>query len=285
MDNSNSFDDVSILIVGFDGYIDVWDHFFSLINKYWFERPKTYLATSVLTPEYDNVTVIPAGSGSEWSKRTFNALKKINTPYIILMLEDFFVTDYVDNKLLKESIDLIKKHDIKFYQLLIQAIGKQRKSYRRFINYDFVRVIPTDKRYALNLQAAIWNKDFLMKCIGEGNYNAWFFEINHLNPEDINTNNINCLIDNRNILNIEHTIVQSKYLPKSIKKLKKLGININPDERGTLEFIDNFKYNLKLYMYSHTPKWMFKPFKILGKFLGVDFVTDRIKSKTNKSTS
>ena len=33
------YNDVSILVVGYDGYIDVWNHFFELMNKYWSERP------------------------------------------------------------------------------------------------------------------------------------------------------------------------------------------------------------------------------------------------------
>ena len=51
-------DDVTVLIIGFDGYKDVWDHDIELMNKYWSERPKTYLANSELRPSYDKVEII-----------------------------------------------------------------------------------------------------------------------------------------------------------------------------------------------------------------------------------
>ena len=116
----NIFDKVSILVVGFDGYIDVWNHFFYLMNKYWKDRPKTYLATSELSPKYENVEVIKAGKGSEWSKRAYSALEQIHTPYVILMLEDFFITDYVNNDVVQECLELVEKDDIKLFELLLK---------------------------------------------------------------------------------------------------------------------------------------------------------------------
>ena len=82
----------ALLIVGYDGYADVWDSYFELLNRYWADRPKTYLATSVLKPNYENVTVIAAGENSEWSTNERNALNQFKEDYFILLLEDFFTT-------------------------------------------------------------------------------------------------------------------------------------------------------------------------------------------------
>lgn len=277
----NNIKDISILVVGFDGYIDVWNHCFDLMNKYWQDRPLTYLATSVLTPEFEGVTVIPAGPNSEWSKRAYTALQKIETPYVLLMLEDFFITDYVDNKVFSDTFELIQKNDIKFYQVLVQLLNQNHVRGIPFNNQRLVRQIPHDKKYALNLQAAIWDRKFLMDVIGPENYNAWLFEISQLHPADINKDKVQYLIDGRNILNIEHTIVQSKYLRKAIKNLRKIGCDIDPNEREVLSFKDDFKYNLKLFMYEFTPSFLVKPFKQIGKLMGIDFVTDRINKTQN----
>ena len=42
---------VALLIIGYDGYVDVWDSYFELLNKYWPStiRPKTYLANECVT--------------------------------------------------------------------------------------------------------------------------------------------------------------------------------------------------------------------------------------------
>lgn len=273
---SNNLSDVSILVVGFDGYIDVWNIFFSLLEKYWPQRPKTYLATSELNPEYHNVTVIPAGPDSEWSKRAYNALQHIDTPYVILMLEDFFITNHVDNKTLNESIDIIKENDIKYYQIQSPNYSRDKKLGTAFKDNESIRVIPKNKSYVLNLQTVIWDKEFLKSVIGQDNYNAWLFEIKNKHKEEINTDKIQYLIDTRNILNITHAIVQSKYLRNAVKHMESIGFPIDLSQRKMFSKSEQFKYDLKCFMSDNAPKILNSPLKAIGRLVGIDFVTDRI---------
>ncbi len=280
MNKMSIFDDLSVLIIGFDGYVDVWNHDIQLLNKYWKNRPKTYLADSLLNPSYENVEIINAGENSEWSRKVQVALDKIDTPYVLLLLEDFFITDYVDNRRIEKVFRMIKHDGIKFYQVLVQLIKQSWEKGKPYRGNKHIHIIPKDKKYGLNLQAAIWEKDFLKQVVGEGNYNAWEFEVNQLGTKNYNVGKVEYLIDDRNILNITHTVVQSKYLRGAVRKLKQIGVNIPDSERPRLSVKDDAKYNLKLFMYSATPKFMVKPFKTVGrKLLKVDFVTDRIKKK------
>ena len=268
--------DLSILIVGYDGYKDVWDIDIYLLNKYWSNRPKTYFATSVLKPEYENVEIITAGEGSEWSKKACNALNQIKSKYVLLLLEDFFVSSPVNNKLVLDSLQLIKNNEIKFYQVLVQLINSSWEKGAPFQGNEHIKIVPQEKKYPLNLQAAIWDRDFLLETIGKGNYNAWQFEIKQIAIDNLNVNKIEYLIDDRNILNIEHTIVQSKYLRAPLRRILKKEPQIDISGRAILCVKDNFKYNLKLLMYSFTPQFLVKPFKRIGRWLNIDFVTDRI---------
>lgn len=268
--------DLSILIIGYDGYKDVWDIDIHLLNKYWSNRPKTYLATSVLKPEYDNIEIISSGEASEWSKKAYNALNKIKSKYILLLLEDFFVSSPVNNNLVFDSLQLIKKNRIKFYQILVQLVKSSWEKGAPFQGNKHIKIIPQDKKYPLNLQAAIWDREFLIKTIGEGNYNAWQFEIKQISTDRINVEKIEYLIDDRNILNIEHTIVQSKYLRGPLKRLKENEPEIDFSGREVLSAKEDFKYWFKVLMYSLTPKFLVKPFKQVGRWLSVDFVTDRV---------
>lgn len=277
MADKNVMDDISVLIIGFDGYKDVWDHDIALMNKYWPDRPKTYLANSELNPEYTGVEIINAGPNSEWSKKVQIALDRIETPYVLLLLEDFFITEYVDNKKIEEAIQLIEKDGILFYQLLVQLIKQTWEKGTPYKDNRNIKVIPPNKKYGINLQAAIWNKDFLKKTVGSENYNAWEFEVKQLGTDNYNSKKVEYLIDVRNILNITHAVVQSKYLRGAKKKLSSIGISIPESERQQLSKIDDFKYELKLFMYSATPKFLVKPFKSIGRLFKVDFVTDRVK--------
>jgi len=268
--------DLSILIVGYDGYKDVWDIDIHLLNKYWCNRPKTYLSTSVLKPVYDNVEIIAAGEGSEWSKKAFYALKQIKSKYVLLLLEDFFISSPVNNNVVLDSLQLIKNNGIKFYQVLVQLIKSSWEKGAPFQGNKHIKIIPQNKKYPLNLQAAIWDREFLLDTIGEENYNAWQFEIKQMAIANLNVDKIEYLIDDRNILNIEHTIVQSKYLRAPLKRILKKEPQIKISDREILSVKEDFKYHFKLLMYSITPKILVKPFKRVGRWFGVDFVTDRV---------
>lgn len=281
MENNINWEDknISILIVGYDGYKDVWDIDVYLLNKYWTNRPQTYLATSVLKPNYENIEVITAGDKSEWSKKAYTALKEIRTKYVLLLLEDFFISSPVNNDLVVNSLRLIEDNNIKFYQVLVQLFRSTWEKGAPFQGNKRIHIIPRDKKYPLNLQAAIWDREFLLETIGEGNYNAWQFEIRQNENSNINVDKIEYLIDDRNILNIEHTIVQSKYLRSPLKRLKKKEPQIDFSNREILSVKENFKYQLKLLMYSLTPTFLVKPFKTIGRWFNIDFVTDRITNK------
>lgn len=91
--NAINYDNISLLIIGYDPYKDVWDHYFELLNKYWPDRPQTFLASNILMPNYENVTVIPCGEDAEWSKKVYTAIDAIPTDYVVLLLEDFSLHD------------------------------------------------------------------------------------------------------------------------------------------------------------------------------------------------
>lgn len=271
----NKLNNLAVLIIGYDGYKDVWNHFVYFINKYWAERPKTYFATSELEPEYENIEIVKAGVGSEWSKKAFTALNKIDTKYVLLLLEDFFIMDYVDNEKISEILKFIEVNQVKFYQLTTQYISNYFIEGKTLKDNKYIHIIPKNKKYGINLQAAIWNTDFLKQIIGQGNYNAWTFESNNAYIKDYDENKLEYLIDERNILHILHAIKQSKYFPHVFNLCKKIDHTIDISERQVLNGMDYFKYQLKHILYSLLPKRLFRPFKRFAKHLNFSFVTDK----------
>lgn len=278
--NINTNLDLSILVVGYDGYYDVWTHFAFFINKFWKDRPKTYLATSLLEPQYENIEIIKAGDNSEWSMKAKNALDKINTKYVLLLLEDFFILDYIDNNQIDEAIKFIKNNDIKFYRLSNQSFCKYFVKGKKLNNKNYLRIITDKTDYALNLQAAIWNKEYLKTLIGNENYNGWEFEARNYKIKNYKNYKIEYLTDIRNLLNIEHAVMQSKYFPSTVYKCKKLGVELDIKKRGVLSIKDEIKFKLKTLMLDITPPALITPFKRLARHLKFNFVSDKyIKSK------
>ncbi len=268
--NSN-YDNISLLIIGYDPYKDVWDHYFTLLNKYWGDRPKTYLATNKLNIEYDGVTVLPAGEDAEWSKKVINSLQSIDTEYVVLLLEDFFTTAFVDGTKISELVNLMNAYHLDYCKLLNQTHIKGKP----FRGIKYLSVIDRESEYGISLQPAIWRAEFLSKLVGSDNYNAWIFELNQLKEKQHNKNGINCIADKRNILEITHAVVQSKYLRRAIKVFKRQDYYIDVSVRSQLSIQDTIKYNSKCFFSEYTPK-KFKPvFKRFGRLLRINYVSDR----------
>ncbi|MBA2796622.1 hypothetical protein [Streptococcus porcinus] len=268
-----SLEDVSLLIIGYDPYRDVWDHYFELLNKYWSDRPKTYLATNILTPDYIGVTVLPTSQDAEWSKKVYDSLDYIDTKYVILLLEDFFTTRKVDNSRISDLMEIIKENQIQYCKLLNQAKFRGEK----FKEYGHLRISEKSDMYAISLQPAVWEKSFLKECVGPENYNAWIFELYKARTLNVNNDKINVLSDDRNILEITHAIVQSNYLRKAVRVFNKQNYKLNFSQRGVMSVSDTLKYRSKIFFAQYIPKALWKPFKAVGRILNINFVSDKYK--------
>lgn len=263
--------ELAIVIIGYDPYIDVWNHYFELLNKYWTDRPKTYLISNEVLPEYDGVTVYAAGKDAEWSKKVQVAIEKVEEDYIILLLEDFFTTRKVNEQAVEELANIIDQNGIKYCKLLNQS----RIKGKAFNGNKNLHIISRDEEYGISLQPAIWKKDFLKETVGDENYNAWIFEFNQVENKAWNIDGIDSIADDRNLLEITHAVVQSKYLPKAVKVFKKQGYAIDTNARPVFSKKDNFKYRLKGFVKEYSPKFMTPLLKKIGRLMKVDFVSDR----------
>ena len=91
----------SVLVSSCDKYEDAWRPFFKLVEKFWGDSPFTfYLNTETKgndSIEYKNgVAVLNTPASVSWGARLRGCLERIDSDYVILLLEDFFLQDYVD---------------------------------------------------------------------------------------------------------------------------------------------------------------------------------------------
>lgn len=238
---------LTILVVSYDGYRDMWRYFFDCKKKYWHDCPyETILANNTADVKFDNVRVINCGKDAQWSDRTRIALENINTKYVCFLLEDLFFSKDIDTTKISEALDLMEEDDLKYYKLL--SFSPIRTSNYKAESYLYC--LPENLKYGISLQAAIWEKDFFLKKIGEESYNPWFFEAerNREARECWDSTDLVGVYDDRNILNICHMVVQGKYLPKSIKRMQKIGIEIDTKEREVMPMKEYIPYKIKYHL-------------------------------------
>lgn len=265
---------MAIVVVSFDGYSDLWDDFFGLLNKFWYDRKyPTYLVNNNLNPNYDNINVINCGDGLQWSSRTRIALEKIKEPYICLLLEDLFIGDYIINSDIDEIMQFVTLNNIEYYKL--NSFSKI--STNTVLGKDYLHYIPENLDYGVSLQAAIWKKSFLLRLLGDKDYNAWQFENDRLKESRNKPSRYvkSWVYDNRNILNIHHGVVQGKFLPDTIKYFESINYKLNTKDRGILSNKDLYIYILKRYVSNHSPNFLKSLLRTIGKKVGIRFVSQR----------
>lgn len=262
---------MAILVIGFDGYSDLWGDFFTLFKKYWKDCPyNLYMANNKIDYPVDGVTFIHAGEDAEWSRKVQLALEQIDEEYICLLLEDFYLGRKVDTQIIENAIELMKQDDLKYYKLNTFTPFKTSN----YKNIPYLHVIPENMEYGISLLPGIWNKDFLKQKLGTENYNAWKFECDRIAEERGKTNTPmnGCVYDERNIMQIVHGVVQGKYLPEAVNYFEKRGYSLNQSKRGVMTFKENFIYKVKRLNW---PKPLKKVLKKILRIFGMKFVTDQ----------
>lgn len=224
--------DLTLLVVSYDGYSDMWNNFFKCKEIFWPDCPyDTVLANNTIPYERDGVKTINCGKDAQWSSRTRIALQEIKTKYVCFVLEDFYFSAPINTKDFEDAIQLMETDNIKYYKLLSFS-DIETADYRGF---SHLQQIPDNFPYGISLMSAIWDREFFLEKIGGGNYNPWKFEVDRLveEKEKIGDTTVG-VYDNRNPLNICHMAVQGEYLPPAVKQMKKCGIDIDTTQRSVM---------------------------------------------------
>ena len=151
--------DCSLLISSCDSYDDLWRPFFTLLKKNWPDCAyKKYLITENKKFDDLNVLSLSLGLNLSWSSLLIKALDKIETPYVLLMLEDFFIHSKVDNKLIQD--------------LLQTAISKNMNLLRLNPRPGPTRIIPNVCEFGI-LNANSPFKRIFRKLINNFNEEQW----------------------------------------------------------------------------------------------------------------
>lgn len=166
----------SIIYNTCDKYECLWRGFFKLLNKYWEncdlkiilnteEQYFSYGNLNIERPKYSNKCV-------SWSQRIINSLNSVDTPYVILFLDDFYLKAPVNVKEVERCVRLMD-NDKKIKCINFAPQPEPNKPYKNEKKY--VKRTRLAK-YRINAQIALWRVDYL-KSIMRSYENPWQFEI------------------------------------------------------------------------------------------------------------
>lgn len=158
MDASPAKNDMTVLVATCDEYADLVSIFIRLFRRYWPDCPYEVVQSTETAAEAGFDRVVKAGAGRNWSERLANALDNIDTPYVLLLLDDYLLSGEVDTSLVRQRLDEAKRADALNYRLCP----------------DPPRAVK-NTAYSISCKVGIWNRDFLRSLVARTG-SAWEFE-------------------------------------------------------------------------------------------------------------
>lgn len=104
----------SILINTCDAYSDAWTPFFQILEKTWPDASKYPIYLNTESKDYKNdfydIRVLNCCKNMPWGQRLLNAVSQIDSDYILMLLEDFFFEEYVNDIEILKCADYLERY-------------------------------------------------------------------------------------------------------------------------------------------------------------------------------
>lgn len=168
-------DKMTLLILSCNKFSDLWDGHVKQLETFW---PGREVETYIVTDEYidkafDNVKVFCAGAGVEWTDRLYKALSMIETEYVFITLDDYFLIRPVSQGNIENLLYMMNQYHLDYLRLFKRPTKATREPIPGFSKAYYIDCSQT---YSVNLYSGIWKTRFLRSCITES-LNPWEFEV------------------------------------------------------------------------------------------------------------
>ena len=263
---------LAIVVTTCNAYRDVIKYFMSIFKTNW---PNTSCNMYLITDKFDDVDtgdmeVINTHYEVSWSKRLLFGLNMIKEKYILFLMDDYYIGRKVNEDYINFILEYISANDLNYYDL-------RNKNYnQKSIIKNKISLIKASKNYPISLQAAIWNKEFLVNFLSKKECSAWEVE-NYLKEycDKLSTKFVpKAACDLTNPLNIKNAVIKGKWDPRVINFYKKKGVIINTKGRKKLCVKEIIKQDVFTFFSNIMPKKLRKNVKNILKKIGVKFVTE-----------
>jgi hypothetical protein len=222
----------SVLVVSCDKYRDLWTPFFTLFARYWPDCPMpVYLGTNCARLEHENVTTLNAGNDEAWSRRLRFFLQNLNSEYVLLLLEDFFLDRPVSSVEVDAQVRLLRSRD----GTALRLFPNPPADYRR----GGMGVLHTRAAFRVSLQAAIWNRSRLLELLA-GEESPWDFEIFGSQRSRVWPSGFYCVL--KPVIHYRHVVERGEWFRSAARFYEPLNIGCNFAARPVMGM---FKSGLK----------------------------------------
>jgi len=255
--------DLSILISSCENFSDLWPNIEPLFSRYTDFRNNIFLLSDHENSfKFDFIKFIYCDG--EFSQRLRNGLINIQTDYVLLTLDDYYLDKKVNANEIETIVNLMKKNGVDYCR--IYKTPKFGKTINKALKVKKLSL--EESCYEVNLYPGIWKRQSLLKILSiSNNENPWQFEVMLTSRcKKLGFNCLSCL--KSNLFHFVDVIRKGKYLRSAYRHLRKNNLYISNRKKRTI--LETFKLNARV---------------VLGKIIPMPIVRRYRRSRFNKSYS
>lgn len=216
---------MKILVLSCDKNEDTFFPFHHCMEKYWKNHPDIIYATETIQNPYYK-TINKNYPLEQWTRRIRETLKEIEDEQILIMIDDCFIRNKVDEERIAYVSSKLNGNIAMFNFEKSFDINDEETSLKGFKKRQH------GSSYEVSIMCGLWNKDKLIKVL-EKDSNPWQVEGNQENKGfDYYINSGNYIIDWGYETFIFTGICKGKWCRNIVPFFKKEGIKIDYDRRG-----------------------------------------------------
>ena len=262
---SNNELSLTILILSCQKYSDIWSNNLFLLDKHW--------------PNHPNVMLISDGMGTfdlinpkelividkEASSRLIDALSNIQTEFVLLTFDDYFVNKRVNSEAIDNILNIMDSQQFDYCRLY-----KNKKVRGRFIGMLRYKMLPLKEVYEVNFYPSIWKKNSLASVLKD-NEDIWKTEV-RLTRRMRENQKKGIAIYNKNIFPFIDCIRKGKYLRPAYRFLIKNNMFISNRQVRTIR--ETTKLAIQTFVSDHSPIFLKRFIKTKMSKKGAVFYSD-----------
>jgi len=226
--------DLTIFINSSDGFEDCWTPFFTLWSKY---APSILHYRVLLNTEnkyflFEGLNITSTRVSAEnrckltWSECLNEGLNKVATPYVLYLQEDYFLKNIIEADVIRRALQHLNEFNLDVVYL--NHWGPQWKNAPSNEN-NFVD-IPSNSKYLLSTQAAIWRLETLRSLIRPWE-NGWSYE--KFGTIRMRHKGVGAVQYGGNAVDYIYTgIIKGRWLPECIDLFNQEKIDVDFSRRG-----------------------------------------------------
>jgi hypothetical protein len=172
------FDNISIIVSSTDKYAELWDPFFKLLFNQWKSLNTVnadlpiYLISNNKAYENNRVNNVNIPQEKSWSDNMLVTLEQVQTDYVIILLEDFFI-NYLNEKRMVDILKTAQNNKVVYIQLT--DMSPEYTNGGKYEKLDGLFKKSKHDDFRTSLSACLWRTEDLRFLLKSGE-NPWEFE-------------------------------------------------------------------------------------------------------------